>query len=216
MNAKITPIRKATAVELAAIGPPPLQVKWTVGISHLEVNERAFFPTHSVDVIIKQRESVYQELLSNYNKDRAIKILKTSEKDLILFRQHWLNFELQEIDRLNKILGITSDLTELEKYHDYINIELQNVKPKKEGELRKLALIAAHKVEPIGPEKSKLRQYYNFYLKRHNRISPEASKLKTTNKILLFESIIPDLSKELQSVVNDEIDILRKSLKENF
>lgn len=122
---KIEKIRKASKSELAEIA------KFTVAISHRpEFNGRgrAFFPTHSFEAIKKQRESVYEMVLYEFKRERMIKMVPTTEKDVKLFRLDWLNTELNEIDRIIKIPTLTkSDSIELGKYKAYVKSEINKL-----------------------------------------------------------------------------------------
>lgn len=93
--------------------------------------------------------------------------------------------------------------------------------------LRQIALICFYNGTPIARNNSndiakkfgyisgeKLYQYYIFYSSRLNRINEDISKIKTNNKLLLIESIIPELNSEkAKKQAQDEYDTLKA--KEN-
>jgi hypothetical protein len=159
-----------------------------------------------------------------YNKPLVKKIHKGKEIHPVFIRYDESNplpaseLSKEEIEELHtKVLlklTPTRDLATLEKH--FKGGTNKSLDKQKEPVLRKMALIAVHRGDKIGSGKGKISQYFSFYSKRNNRISPELTKTKTINKINLFEEILPSLSEERQKVVNDEINLLRTALKENF
>jgi hypothetical protein len=133
---KITPIRKATPEELAAI---PLLTKGSkinlglIGITHhpeLDGNGKAFFPTHNFDSIKKYRESLYEIVLNSTLRERAILGLKT-DSDLKKFRITWLWSELKWIEHfIDSPLITLNGTTEVNEYKNYVNRELNSNKKK--------------------------------------------------------------------------------------
>lgn len=138
------------------------EVNWTIGITQLpEFNGkcRAFFPTHSFEIIKKHREYLYHTLvLVEFLNERKIKALNTTSNDTELLRCNWLNDELKEIDRISNIPGISrNDLIELEKYKDYVNTELN---PKNEITIKK----ASEKKQLLSiPTKASKEEILNFW-----------------------------------------------------
>ncbi len=204
---KITPIRKMTEKEKQTIA------KWTIGVTKLDLKgSRAYFPVLSVEKIIKHRESVYLAVCNEFHKERAIKMIPTTDKDVKLLRTNWLNSELAEIERLSKTPFISdSELVELVKYQDYINIQL-----KKSGLTNsQLAVIAAYEVNLV-QRGNKLYKVWLKYRTRSRRIETEDSRIspkQISNRIELFESILVYLSDKAQKIANEEISLLKTFLK---
>lgn len=212
----ITPIRKATEAERTEIA------KWTIGISHfpeMDGKARAFFPTHSFEILRDHEESVYNIIVLESARDQAIKGLKTTEEYFKYFRQSWLNGELKKIDRISIIPSLTrNDLIQLEMYRDYINGELKKSAGKKKGTSNDLsnaavALIAVHEGNIITRDKGGVYNHFIFYSKKKNRINVAISRRMIDNKIELFEKVIPYLSSSKKQTIIDEIDILKTALK---
>jgi hypothetical protein len=175
----ITPIRKATEEELKGI--PPLKkgetLNWTIGISHLpEKGGKAwvFFPTYSYNVIKKHREHAFEFVKAEYIKERAIKMLTTTQADFDLLRLNWLQSELKEIDRICNISETSrSDKIEVEKYRNYVNNELKPDKPQESEPIIS--------TEYSGLIYDKYHAYFNGESKEHwNRrfLFPDASPIE--------------------------------------
>lgn len=206
---KITPIRKATDKEKQTIA------KWTIGVTELDLKgARALFPVQSVEKIIAHRESVYNAVSNEFHKERAIKNIPITDKDLKLLRTRWLNSELAEIDRLNKIPFISdSETIELEKYRDYVNMEL-----KKTGlNNSHLAVIAAFEGKVLQRGNKLYKQWLKYNSRQRRIVKPEddprVSLKQISNRIELFESILPYLSEKAHEIANEEIRLLKTFLK---
>jgi len=139
-------------------------------------------------------------------------MIPTTDKDVKLLRTNWLNSELTEIERLSKIPFISdSELVELVKYQDYINMQL-----KKSGLTNsQLAVIAAYEVNLV-QRGNKLYKVWLKYRTRSRRIETEDSRIspkQISNRIELFESILVYLSDKAQKIANEEISLLKTFLK---
>lgn len=205
---KITPIREATEQELHSLA------KWTIGISHLNLKgARAFFPTDSIERIKKHRKSVFEAVRDEFLRERAIKLITTTEGDIKLLHTNWLTFELKEIDRLYDTPFISdSEKVELGKYRDYVNAQL-----KQEGlNYSQQAVIAAYEGDII----QRSHPLYNKWLKynsRPRRIETEDPRVtikQIRNRIALFESILPYLSDKAQKTATEEVSTLKAFLGE--
>jgi hypothetical protein len=204
---KITPIRKATEKERQLIA------QWTIGVSQLDLKgAMAYFPLESVEKMIAHRESVYNHRYAKFRRERAIKMIPTTDKDVKLRRTNWLHFELTEIDRLCKIPFISdSETIELGKYRDHINMEL-----KKDGlSYTQQAVIYAYENKLV----QRGHPCYKSWLKYNNRvrrIETEDSRLslkQISNRVELFESILSYLSDKALEAANEEISTLKAFLK---
>lgn len=96
-----------------------------VGISHTPEG-KSWFPTHSFEEIKKHRFDAFEGIKSKFIEERKIKILTTTEIDLFHLRQHFLKNEIKEIERLSNHSELSSsDHIELNKYREWVEVELQ-------------------------------------------------------------------------------------------